>query len=51
MANSQIYLKEICSLEKSIYISVIRQKGEVAGKQSKPNFPKNEHRLPPDTHT
>ena len=28
MANSQIYLKEICSLEKSIYISVIRQKSE-----------------------
>ena len=28
MANLQIYLKEICSLEKSIYISVIRQKGE-----------------------
>ena len=35
--------------------SVIRQKGKfqsgVSRKQSKPNFPKNEHFLPPDTHT
>ena len=35
--------------------SVIRQKGEsqngVSRKQSTSNFPKNEHFLPPDTHT
>ena len=34
---------------------VIRQKGEsqsgVPRKQNMPNFPKNEHLLPPDTHT
>ena len=35
--------------------SVIRQKGETqtgdSRKESTPNFPKNEHFLPPDTHT
>ena len=31
--------------------SVIRQKGEVTGKQSAPNFPRNKHFLPPDTQT
>ena len=35
--------------------SVIRQKGESQNgcfkRQSTPNFPKNEHFLPPDTHT
>ena len=31
--------------------SVIRHKGESSRKQSTPNFPKNEHFLPPDTQT
>ena len=43
-------------LMKSNNLSVIRQKGESQNgcfkkKQSTPNFPKNEHFLPSDTHT